>query len=40
MKFKKVNEKKYFKPKHALFIAIGVIVAWGIGYFVFIGFIH
>lgn len=38
MKFKKVNETKYFKPKHALLLALAVVVAWGIGYFIFIAF--
>lgn len=38
MKFKKVNEKKYFKAKHALLLAVAVVLAWGIGYFIFIAF--
>lgn len=39
MKFKKVNNERHFKPKHAALLALGIVVAWGIGYFIFIGFL-
>lgn len=39
MKFFKLNGKKHFKWKHVLYLALAVVIAWGIGYFVFIGFI-
>ena len=38
MKFKKLNTEKHFKPKHALLLTVAIVVAWGIGYFIFIAF--